>query len=130
MEVLVNGRKIDYLGTPIEIPLDELTTIAIRKPGFTSFVTRMTLTKEMDSRVINVPDLEPSRMGLLTTSQNYAAGSKLVYEEGGEMVERVLPFKDVEVPEGSYQAKVVNPILGTEKRVQFSIEEHKKHFLE
>ncbi len=130
MEVLVNGKKIDYLGTPIEIPLDELTTITIRKPGFTSFVTRMTLTKDMDSRVLNVPELEPSRMGLLTTSQNYAAGSKLVYEEAGEIVERVLPFKDVEVPEGTYQAKVVNPILGTEKRVQFSIEENKKHFLE
>jgi hypothetical protein len=53
-----------------------------------------------------------------------------VYEEGGEMIERELPFKDIEIPEGSYQARVVNPILGTEKKVEFSIEENKKHFLE
>jgi serine/threonine protein kinase len=130
MEVYVNGQKIEYLGTPLEVPLEQLTTISIRKPGFIPFVTRVTLTKDLDSRVINVPELEPARMGLLTSSQNYAAGSKLVYEEAGEMVERDLPFKDMEITEGTYQAKVVNPILGTEKRVEFTIEENKKHFLE
>jgi hypothetical protein len=50
--------------------------------------------------------------------------------ENGTTIERELPFKDLQVPEGTYQAKVVNPILGTEKKVEFSIEENKKHFLE
>jgi hypothetical protein len=77
-----------------------------------------------------VPELERARTGLLTTSLNYTAGSKLVYEESGELIERDLPFKDLQVPEGSYQAKIVNPILGTEKKVEFQIEENKKHFLE
>ncbi len=61
---------------------------------------------------------------------NYTAGSKLIYEESGETIERDLPFKDMQIPEGSYQAKIVNPILGTERKVDFQIEENKKHFLE
>jgi serine/threonine protein kinase len=130
MEVQVNGIKIDYMGTPLKIELDQEATILIKKSGFTPYTTTVTLTKDKNSTVVNVPKLERSRLGLLTTSQNYTAGSKLVYEEAGEMVERDLPFKDLHVPEGIYQAKVINPILGTEKKVEFTIEENKKHFLE
>ena len=77
-----------------------------------------------------MPELEKARMGLLSTSQNYTAGSKIVYEEAGQTVERDLPLTDVSVAEGTYQAKIVNPILGTEKKVEFNIEENKKFFLE
>jgi hypothetical protein len=105
-------------------------TVVIRKSGHISYVTKVTLTKDNNSAVVNVPELERARSGLLTTSQNYTAGSKLIYDEAGETVERNLPFKDVEIQEGTYQARVINPILGTEKKVEFVIEENKKHFLE
>lgn len=130
MEVHVNGVKTEYMGTPLKVDLDKEISVSVKKPGYIPYVTKVTLSKTENSRVVNVPELEKARMGLLTTSQNYTAGSKLVYEEAGELVERDLPFKDTEIPEGTYQAKVVNPILGTEKRVEFIIEENKKHFLE
>lgn len=130
MEVQVNGVKTEYMARPIKAELDQEITVAIKKTGYLPFVTKFTLTKENTSKVITVPELERARLGLLTTSMNYTAGSKLIYEESGVEVERDLPFKDVQIPEGTYQAKVVNPILGTEKRVEFTIEENKKHFLE
>ena len=130
MEVLVNGVKANYVGSPLKVPLDQEVVVTVKKAGFLPFTNKMTLTKETNSSVIEVPDLERARTGLLTTSLNYTAGSKLIYEESGETIERDLPFKDMQIPEGSYSARIVNPILGTEKRVEFQIEENKKHFLE
>lgn len=130
MEVFINGEKTEYIGRPIKVDLNKEVTVTIKKTGYVPYITQVRLTKDNNSTVINVPNLERARMGLLTTSQNYTAGSKLVYEEAGEIVERSLPFRDVQIPEGTYQAKVVNPILGTEKRVEFTIEENRKHFLE
>jgi serine/threonine protein kinase len=130
MSVYVNGQKTEYMGRPLQVDLGRDVTVTIKKPGYVPFVTKVNLNKEKDSMVINVPELERARLGLLTTSQNYTAGSKLVYEEAGELVERPLPFKDMQIPEGTYQAKVVNPILGTEKKVEFTIQENRKHFLE
>lgn len=130
MEVHINGAKIDYIGRPVEVELDQELTVSVRKPGYLPFSQKVTLSKDKTSEVVTVPQLERARVGLLTTSQNYTAGSKLVYEEAGETIEKNLPFKDVEFPEGTYQARVVNPILGTEKKVEFTIEENKKHFLE
>ncbi len=130
MEVYVNGVKTEYMGRPIKADLDQETVVVVKKQGYVPYVSKVTLSKDKNSTVINVPELERARMGLLTTSQNYTAGSKLIYEEAGERVERDLPFKNIEIPEGTYQARVVNPILGTEKRVEFVIEENKKHFLE
>lgn len=130
MEVQVNGAKTDYMGKPLKVDLNQEITVTVKKAGYLPFVTKLTLTKDNNSQVINVPDLERARVGLLTTSMNYTAGSKLIYEEQGVEVERDLPFKDVQIPEGTYQARVVNPILGTEKKVEFIIEENRKHFLE
>jgi serine/threonine-protein kinase len=130
MTVFVNSQKQEYLGQPLKVELDRELAVVIRKPGHVSFVTKVTLSKDNTTAVINVPELEKARSGLLTTSQNYTAGSKLIYEEAGETVERDLPFKEVVILEGVYQGKVINPILGTEKKVEFVIEENKKHFLE
>lgn len=130
MELFVDGAKTEFSGKPLKVPLNREITVSVKKNGYSPFISTFTLTAEQNSFVIDIPQLERLRMGLLSTSQNYTAGSKLVYEEGGELVERELPFSDVRIPEGTYQAKVINPILGTEKRVEFSIEENKKHFLE
>lgn len=130
MELFVNGTRTQYMGRPIKLPLNEDVTILVKKSGFMPYTTTVRLSQKKNSTVINIPPLQRARIGLLTTSQNYTAGSKLVFEVAGELVEREMPFRDVEIPQGVYQAKVVNPILGTEKRVEFTIEESKKHFLE
>ena len=130
MEVYIDGTKFDYVGSALKVPMDKDVVVLIKKPGFQPFTSTVNLTKEKDSSVINVPELERARNGLLTTSLNYTAGSVLVYEESGVMVERGLPIRDLQIPEGSYHAKIVNPILGTEKKVDFHIEENKKFFLE
>ncbi len=130
MDVTIDGVKAEYAGAPLKISLDKDVTFVIKKNGFVPYVSTIKLTKDNSSTVINVPALERARTGLLSTSLNYTAGSKLVYEEGGQKVERELPVKDLPVLEGHYQASIVNPILGTEKKVEFSIEENKKHFLE
>jgi eukaryotic-like serine/threonine-protein kinase len=130
MEVYINGVRNEYTGRPMMVPLNQDLTVTVKKSGYLPFVKKLTLNSGNTSSVVKVPELERARVGLLTTSLNYTAGSKLVYDVAGEIIERDLPFKEVQFPEGTYQAKVVNPILGTEKRVEFSIEEDKKHFLE
>lgn len=130
MELYVDGTKTTYIGKPIKIESGRDVTITIKKSGYLPFITTVNFDKLGLSRVVNIPKMVRARIGLLTTSQNYTAGSKLVYESNGEMIEKNLPMRDVAIPEGTYQAKIVNPILGTEKKVEFTIEENRKHFLE
>jgi serine/threonine-protein kinase len=130
MEVYVDGVKTTYIGKPIKIDSGKDVTVTIKKSGYLPFVTTVNFEKRGLSKVVNVPKMERARIGLLTTSQNYTAGSKLVYESNGEVIEKNLPLRDVAIPQGTYQAKIINPILGTEKKVEFTIEENRKHFLE
>lgn len=130
MEIYVDGTKTIYTGKPLKMETGKEITVMVKKPGYMPYVSTVKFEKGGESRVINVPEMKRARLGLLTTSQNYTAGSKLVYEANGEVIEKSLPLRDVEIPEGTYQAKIVNPILGTEKKVEFRIEENKKHFLE
>lgn len=130
MEVHIDGKRANYNGSSVEVPLNQTVSLMVKKSGHAPFIKEVTLTTEKDSEVVSVPALVRARVGLLTSSQNYAAGSKLVYTENGIEVQKDLPFKDAFIPEGKYQAKIINPILGTEKKVEFSIEENKKHFLE
>ncbi len=130
MDVIIDGVKTEFAGAPLKVALDKDVTFIIKKNGFVPFVSKVKLTKDNTSAVINVPALDRARTGLLSVSLSYSAGSKLVYEEAGQKVERELPVKDLPVLEGHYQASIINPILGTEKKVEFNIEENKKHFLE
>lgn len=130
MEVFIDDVKYEYVGSPLRVELGKEITLVVKKVGYTPYTNTVTLTKNDSSAVFEVPELEKARNGLLTTSMNYTAGSKLIYKEGGQTIERDLPFKDLQIPEGKYRAKIVNPILGTEKRVEFVIEENRKHFLE
>jgi hypothetical protein len=130
MQIYVDGQRFDYVGSSIKVDLGKEVVVMVKKAGYLPYIGKVTLSEENNSSVINVPELERARSGLLTTSLNYTAGSKLIYEESGQTIERNLPFTDIQIPEGSYQAKIINPILGTEKKVEFQIEENKKHFLE
>lgn len=129
MQIFIDGERQEF-GRPIIVPLNKEITVVVKSQGYKSYVEKVRLTSDQNSKVISVPQLEKSKRGVLSTSANYTPGSKLVYEESGELVERQLPFTDVNIEEGTYQARIVNPILGTEKRVLFKIEESKKHFLE
>lgn len=131
MEVYVNGAKTSYMsGSPLKVPFDQSTTILVKRPGYKSFMKPIILTIEEPSIHIQVPEMARANTGLLTSSLNYGAGSVLVFEVDGEKVERQMPFKDMSIPEGTYSAVVKNPVLGTEKEVQFTIEQNKIQLLE
>ena len=77
-----------------------------------------------------IPELEKERVGLLSTSQNFTSGSKLIIDIDGERIEKVLPFNNMRVPAGQYEGVIANPLLGTERKVLFEIKENKRLFLE
>jgi serine/threonine protein kinase len=131
MEVWINGKQQSYgLGQPLQVAIGRPLAISVRKAGHKSFVKTITLTDEKASAFVEVPTLEPLRSGLLSSSMNYPTGSVLEYVLDGETIQHKMPFKDVTIPRGEYQATVVNPSLGTAKPVKFTIEENKVHLLE
>lgn len=130
MIITINGERVEYYGRPLSLHLNKENNITIKKNGYLPYTTYVTLTNEKNSQVVMIPQLEKARKGFLTTSQSYTPGSKLIYIEAGEKVERELPFKDIEVTVGIYEGTVFNPIIGTEKKVEFIIDENKKHILE
>jgi hypothetical protein len=130
MEVMVDGEKYNYVGKPIDVPLGKEITLSVHKKGYVPFSQKIKLSEENNSLIVTIPEMVRERTGLLSTSLSYSSGSKLIYEISGTEIQKELPFKDQEFPVGNYQAKVINPNLGTEKKVEFSIEENKKHFLE
>ena len=69
-------------------------------------------------------------MGVLSSSLNYPSGSKLLYEIDGQTFRQEMPFRSIQIPQGEYQAKVVNEVLGFEKEVHFKIEENKENRLD
>jgi hypothetical protein len=83
-----------------------------------------------DVQRITVPQLQEERVGLLTTSLNYRTGSVMKININGEVVEQKLPVKNMRIPAGVYEAIIMDPELGTEKKVQFEIQENKRQFLD
>jgi hypothetical protein len=131
MEVWINGRKQDYsIGKQLSVNVGRPLRVSVKKVGFKAYTQEVTLSEETPHAFVEVPALEPARNGMLSSSQNYAKGSILVYEVDGERFERPMPFSDVAIPRGEYQAVVTNPFLGTEKPVKFIIEENKVQLLE
>lgn len=131
MEIWINGKQQAYgLGEPLQVSLGRPLQISVRKAGHKTFTKTITLSEDRASVFVEVPTLEPLRSGLLSSSMNYPAGSVLEYMVDGETLQRKMPFKDVTIPRGEYQATVVNPNLGTAKPVKFTIEENKVHLLE
>jgi len=131
MDVFINNTKRDYIsGTSLKLPLNEEITVQVKKTGYKTFTKKVTLTSDKPSLYVQLPEAVRERTGLLTSSLNYSAGSIMVVDVDGQKIERTMPFKDIELPTGSYQATIRNPILGTEKTVKFTIEENKQQLLE
>ena len=56
-------------------------------------------------------------------------GSKIKFKVGSEMIEKTLPLNNERVPAGNYEGVIVNPLLGTERKIRFKVEENKRNFL-
>ncbi len=130
-EVFINGAKQSYVsGTSIKVPLNEDVTVLVKKAGYKSFMKTLRFTEEESSRLVQLPEPVRARTGVLSSSLNYGSGSVLTFEVDGEKVEKTMPFKELVIPSGTYEATVRNPVLGTEKKVNFTIEENKIQLLE
>lgn len=130
MEVSINGEKVNYSGVGVKVPFNKEMTLKVEKHNHTPFVTTFTLVKPETSKSISVPELVREQFGLVSTSNNYTEGSVLKIKVNGQDVEKQLPFDNYRLPAGSYEGVIKDPLLGTEKSVNFQVEEDKKITLE
>ena len=131
MSIYINGNKADLSGIEAKVPFYKKLKIVVAKPGFKKYVNNsIRLTPGDPYAQIVIPELEVESIGLLSTSRNFTSGSKLIFTVDGERVERDLPLENYRVPAGAYEAVIANPLLGTERKIKFVIEENKKFFLE
>ncbi len=129
MKVFVGGSVVEYDGGEINIPANEDVQIRIEKKGHIPFEQTITVSTDHPFKEVVIPELEKSTVGLLTTSMNYN-GQVLKVVVHGKEESYNLPVENLRLPAGSYDAIIKNDLLGTEKEVQFTIEENKKNFLE
>tara|TARA_Y100000768_G_C23623988_1_gene516397 strand:- start:58 stop:636 length:579 start_codon:yes stop_codon:yes gene_type:complete len=132
MRIFINGKQVDTVGIKAHFPLDTPFSVTIRKKGHKKheFQKTFKLTSAQPRLNLAIPELEKERVGLLSTSQNFTSGSKLIIDIDGERIEKVLPFNNMRVPAGQYEGVIANPLLGTERKVLFEIKENKRLFLE
>jgi serine/threonine protein kinase len=130
MKVYINNQPVNLQGIDAPAPVDKELELKIVKEGYKPYYKSVTLSSTNEVYNVYIPELEKEKIGLLTTSLNYPSGTKLLIKVNGREVEKELPLKNERIPAGSYEAKVINPLLGTEKKVNLNIEENKKHFLE
>ena len=88
------------------------------------------MSKVKNRQNIVIPPLERERIGLLSSSLNYPSGARLIIEIEGEKMIKNFPLRNERIPAGSYEAVIENPNIGVEKKINLTIEENKKHFLD
>lgn len=130
MEVYINNEKVSYSGVGIKLAFNREMTLKVEKHNHTPFETKFTLTKAEPSKSISVPELVREQFGLVSTSNNYTEGSVLKIKVNGQEVEKQLPFDNYRLPAGTYEGVIKDPLLGTEKSVNFQVEEDKKITIE
>ncbi len=132
MKVYINGRRANVLGIKAKAPLDQNLKISVVRAGHKkhTFPEVYRLTSDNPTLDVSIPKLQKESVGILSTSQNFTSGSKLILEVNGEKIERDLPFNNMRVPAGQYEGTISNPLLGTERKVIFEIKENKRLFLE
>lgn len=131
MNVFINGQKANLRGIKATVDFYKKLRIEVKKTGFKKYTNNsIRLTPESPYAQIVIPDLKEESIGLLSTSRNFTSGSKIIIVVDGEKVERDLPLNNYRVPAGAYEGVIANPLLGTERKIKFVIEENKKLFLE
>lgn len=128
MDVYVNNQKINYTGKGIIFDRNQKLDIRIEKSGYAPFYTSLNLSK--DSEIIEIPSLKRAQTGLLTVSKNYSRDAKIIFEVMGKRIERNLPIKNYRLPAGRYEGTIIDPILGIERQVDFTIKENKRSFID
>jgi serine/threonine protein kinase len=131
MRIYINGSPAKMDGVEAIVPFNKKLAITIRKNGYKKFEAEkpIYLTISNDSELFRIPELEKEAVGILSTSQNFTSGSKLVMEVDGEVIEEDLPIGNMRVPAGVYNAVIKNPLLGTEREVKIDIKENKRFYL-
>lgn len=132
MDVYIDGNKVSVNGFDVSVPLNKELSLQVRKIGHKPFKKDgITLTVDDNNLNLSVPTLDKEKIGLLSTSQNFTTGSKLKFKfKDGFVFEKDLPIENERIPAGVYEGTIENPLLGTERDIQFEIIENKKIFLE
>lgn len=131
-KIYIDGKEYPVNGIVIKrILLGSYNRLVVKKPGFKSWTYNggINLTKEDPYASVHIPDLEPYKMGNISTSKNFPPGSVLVFEIEGEKVERDLPFSGERFPAGTYNATIENKLLGTKRAIQFQVIENKNQVI-
>jgi hypothetical protein len=131
MQIYVNGSLTSLQGIELELDYHKKHEILIKRQGYKSFkVSDIQMSKVKNRQNIVIPPLERERIGLLSSSLNYPSGARLVIEIEGEKMIKNFPLRNERIPAGSYEAVIENPNIGVEKKINLTIEENKKHFLD
>lgn len=131
-KIYIDDREYPVNGIVIKrILLGSYNKLVVKKSGHKSWVydRGISLTKEDPYASVNIPELEPYRMGNISTSKNFPPGSVLVFEIEGEKVEKDLPFSGERFPAGTYNATIENKLLGTKRAIQFQVIENKNEII-
>ena len=132
LSIEIDGKPYNVKGIAIDnIFLGEYKELVVKKEGYKSWIydKPISLTKDDPFISISIPDLEPYRMGSLSTSNNFSPGSVLVFELDGEKVEKDLPFKGQRFPAGTYNGTIENRLLNTKRSIQFKVIENKNEVI-
>ncbi|MBP9674122.1 MAG: serine/threonine protein kinase [Bacteriovoracaceae bacterium] len=125
MELFIDGKSVSYSTAGLAVPLEGVHILSVEKNAHRPFKQEFSFAQGQSSFNIEIPKLEEIKYGELSTSSNYLEGSLISFEVFGEKVEKELPLKQLRLPVGKYDAIIINPILHTEKKVSFDIEENK-----
>lgn len=131
MDVFINNKRQDVNGISISVSINRPLNIRISQSGFQDFnVKRIILDRDNSEYNVIIPDMVRESSGNLTTSKNYEPGTTMKIKVHGVEVTKTLPLQGERLPAGTYDGYLYNPVLDTEKKVKFTIEENKKTFLD
>ncbi len=131
MKIYLNGQiqKMDAL--TLELQVGKAYKLEVGKFGFKTweYPNQIVVDKKDDVVKITIPELEKSKVGYLSSSENFPSGTRLRFKAQGQTIEKELPFSNFRVPAGTYEGTIRNELIGTEQKVLFTIEENKRNFL-
>ena len=132
VKVYLNGVEQSVRGIQLEVKVGETYKLEIKKKGYKRYSHPRLIQLKPENRFVTltIPALEEEKIGFLSTSRNYTSGSQIEYVVEGQKVKRTLPLRNERLPAGEYEAVISNPLLGTERKVYFTIEEAKKNYLQ
>ncbi len=129
METFIDGKSVPIAGNMINLPYGEHRLKVVKKDHLPYLVT-IELSELENMKVVKIPPLKEAVYGALSTANNFRPGDTLILDVAGEKLEKELPVRGLRLPAGEYVGTVRDKILGTEKEIEFTIQENKNFFLE